>query len=123
MIIGVFARRDHPAGYGFGERAHGYVVVLVECADVAELRRVEENLDRHYQTPSRADGWYSGPMDLVATVTADGIAAISAVGHWDPRSGRYFGLRPSRSLGDNRFVACYTAAEVLEGAAPHARRE
>ena len=117
-IVGVFARPDHPVGYGFlrhGEtygQAHGYVVLFVRCADEEELEKTKQRLSieaysrpfygvepvqGHYYMYGWLGEWYGGRFDYLATVP-DGVE---------------FHNMPFVSLGDNRFVGLYEAKDVL----------
>lgn len=112
--VGVFARADHPQGWGFvapGEeygRAHGYVVLFVCCADMHELEMVAHRLARQdfvgkpgatYLTGALDPGgrqWFGGRFDWIATVPDV---------HLD--------RGPFMCRGDNRMVAVYDAPDVL----------
>jgi hypothetical protein len=122
-VIGVFARADHPQGYGYGPwtpqgvgRAHGYVVLLVTCRDDDELALCEERLrDTRYPfhgsiesgnySEGRLGEWFGGTFDLIAKLNASEHSIV--VGPWQPE--------PLLLLckGDNRFVGQFTAEEVL----------
>ncbi len=120
-MIAVYARSDHPPGYGYppregeaGGRAHGYVVLLVTCEDQDELDRVTtrlangwqgitaEQAQQHGYQGGQLSDWYGGKFDLVAQIIGPSEAWVGR-GY----SGRF------ASLGDNRFVGKYKAAEVL----------
>lgn len=104
-MIGVFARADHPEGYGTGKTAHGYVVVLVKCHYADQLNRVQRvlataGLPEPFGHPYP---WYGGRMDLVAVI-AGSDAAAELEGGFDNRR---------KSIGDNRFCGIYDASELL----------
>lgn len=133
MIL-LFARADHPMGYGFPvaatnpdgsvvrlagggvacvsqAKAHGYVVLAVECEVGDEAERVVAKMAQGFHgrtTGTYAEGylgdWYGGRFDCVAVVegTKDDISS------WPPEMNR-----DRVSYGDNRFFGVWTAAEVL----------
>lgn len=120
MVVGVFVRHSHPAGYGstspwkgeHGHRAHGYSVILVECETDDELAAVKQKL----AWPGLPEplghkwDWYGGAMDHVATL--EGNPPDSEVHVTMPFNEQGRGRRIS--VGDNRFVGVYKAAEILE---------
>lgn len=127
-MIGVFARADHPKGYGicrghiseYGHHqeaeAHGYVVVIVECKDMRELKDVMHVLQkREYadQKPlpgwdpwARGDAWYAGPYEFL-------WATDSPLGPTIDRYGNLIDLGVKPSYGDNRALAFLSAEEIL----------
>lgn len=138
MILGVFARANHPEGYGFcqgldmsqgaqhrGATAHGYVVVVVECAGWDELDAVKARLLRQdYGDPDpstgrkllpgfdpwkRGDKWYAGPYELVFAADVDAVAEAR------PMYGVPLTLGDRPQYGDNRAMAYLAASEVLDG--------
>lgn len=124
-MIAVFARNEHPPGYGMAawpsdqepsyahpaHRAHGYSVLLVDVADQAELEAVASKLMHEGLSEEKALGhqwpWYGGRFDHVATVHAPdgGVRVIY------PQAN--FTGKPRISKGDNRYVGVYKAAEIL----------
>lgn len=122
-VIGVFARANHPQGYGHGPwtpqgvgMAHGYVVLLVACRDDDVLALVEERLQDHrspfhgrFESGAYNEGhlgeWFGGQFELIAKVNAPEHSIV--VGPWQPE--------PLLMLckGDNRFIGQFTAEEVL----------
>jgi hypothetical protein len=121
-VIGLFARADHPKGWGYQcdaqgyGKAHGYVVLLVACRDDDELALVEERL-RDFRSPFHgrfesgpySEGylgeWFGGCFDLVAKLNAGEHSIV--VGPWQPEP------RLIICKGDNRLIAQFTAEEVL----------
>lgn len=117
-MTGLFARADHPFGYGYaitGEsmgKAHGFVVIAVECADDDELKHVRDKLafdgfegtgeSRNYGSGWMGE-WYGGKFDFVGILDGFRLAPGG------------FGEERFRSFGDNRYAGIYTAAEVLGG--------
>lgn len=128
MIVGVFCRVNHPAGYGGfpdvppdalaglredfyktqrGQRgelrsgAHGYVTLVVQCANMTELAAVETRLKFWFRWADRDDLWYGGTFDLVSSVEVPGALPATDGPEW-------------RSKGDNRAVALISAAYVLD---------
>lgn len=114
-LVGIFTRADHPPGWGYpprqdepGGRAHGYVVLYVECHGQEELERVAAVLASGFDglpVPQYSDGalspnghpWFGGRFECVGKAPAIDV-------------GKYrFQCR-----GDNRMVAFYTAREVLD---------
>jgi hypothetical protein len=109
-VVGVFARADHPHGWGFvtpGEhhgRAHGYVVLFVRCDDSAQLAQVAERLARQDFTGkpdtqySRGglSHWFGGRFELLATAPDVDVP-----------------YGPFSCRGDHRMIAVYDAADVL----------
>jgi hypothetical protein len=126
-MIAVFARNEHPPGYGLApwpsdqtpayahpvRRAHGYSVLLVEVADDEELKAVTDKLLLDGLPEEKALNhpwpWYGGHFDHVATVHApDGGARVI----YPTAKDSYVGdVRISK--GDNRYVGVYKAAEIL----------
>lgn len=136
-VIGVFARANHPVGYGgfYGKNyrgeddqtaAHGYVVVVVRCRDFDQLEAVrtvlgnqplgafDPSMGREYLVAfdpwGRGDKWYAGPYELV---WAAKVADVDEVRGMYPHSCSTVGDRPS--YGDNRAMAYLDASEVLIG--------
>jgi hypothetical protein len=118
-VIGVFARPNHPSGYGTGgdtRTAHGYVVILVRCKDDGELAAVQKRLstkglgDEHFGPANWWSTWYGGQMDLVAMLPkADQAVVVNpGWGYYIPRSDI-----TKASIGDNRYVAVIDAGEIL----------
>jgi hypothetical protein len=133
-LIAVFARANHPVGYGYGPwnngsgRAHGYVVIGVRCADQRQVQAVIDEIAKNgldapdrgrqiftdgrpkqrYQRSVWSDGvqrWYSGgPNDWDYLVTIAGERIAIS------DSDRF---NQSGSKGDNRFFSIYQADEVL----------
>lgn len=122
-VTGVFARSDHPQGYGMvrqGEiygRAHGYSVIYVRCADEAELAEVAKRLSLwnkpfhglqvHGYGNGQMGEWYGGLFDLIAIIPGHALKIAS----WQSKPDEE---QRFRSLGDNRFTGIYTAEEVLQ---------
>lgn len=119
-LVGLFARADHPPGYGFppregegGGRAHGYVVLMVRCKNRNQLGKVVSKLrDEPFygvREGGYADGklneWYGGKFDHIATFPDTDI---------DICPGAWALTQRFRSLGDNRFVGIFKAKEVLK---------
>jgi len=115
----LFAREDHPKGYGYADgTAHGYVVIAVLCNEeniekvVAKLGEYGEyneetgrskgweglKTDDKYYMGHLGD-WYGGQFDLIAVF--DGVGKLE-------NSERF------RSMGDNKFFGFYTSEEILE---------
>lgn len=126
MHAAVFARPDHPSGYGFqgpseesAPRAHGYVVVIVLFERDEELSEVQRLLQHPsgLRPPKQHvwDDWYGGHLDLLLVVRDIGSIERPLVGQMrtdDPQLARIetpLGL----SLGDNRFLGVYTASELV----------
>ena len=114
IMIGVFARPDHPPGYGMpgregenGLRAHGYIVVFVNCPDEQTLQRVRDKLrlDGLNEPFGHTYAWYGGRMDLVGVVPEGSMTQVLP----DP----WFIGHKRVSLGDNRFTGIYEATEIL----------
>lgn len=123
MITAVFARADHPHGWGFVDhegqgRAHGYVVLLVSCDTHVDVTNVERRLRHAFAGTDEKPlqyPWYGGMFDLVAMVeTPSPPGYFAAV---MDRAGR---AMTWRSYGDNRAAAWYTANEVLAAGVPRA---
>lgn len=108
MITGVFARANHPSGYGFpGGKAHGYSVISIRCEDEAELSEVKKYLQTNpfygiegklYSSGNMME-WYGGFFDLIATTESE----IEL----------YHSHERFVSFGDNRFAGIYEAADVF----------
>jgi hypothetical protein len=105
-IVGVFARSDHPKGWGSPYGAHGYVVLFVRCEDEQELTFVTVQMAKGFvgkPANSYAAGnltfWFGGSFDLLATVP-DVTLDWAAEKFW--------------CKGDNRFVGIYEAKDVLD---------
>jgi hypothetical protein len=109
----LFARADHPEGYGAADgTAHGYVVIAVLCKE-ENVNKVIDKLVYHvWEGLDQKDGkyyeghlgdWYGGKFDLLAMF--DGVGALEY-------SDRF------RSLGDNRYFGLYTDEEVLNSDSP-----
>ena len=141
-VIGIFCRTSHPAGYGgFPDvpsgapkdedakyrhwrkgpeqfaGAHGYVTLLIECADDDELQLVINQMSRKwFNWQDRNDLWYSGNFDFVCSITGGGRTGFSSftVGT-NYRTNYRRVIAPSwLSLGDNRALAYLMAEEALE---------
>lgn len=112
-MIGVFARANHPEGWGYpppesggpGGTAHGYVVVLVQCSSDRVLEAVKTKLAMGFAgvpADSYSQGdlgkWFGGQFDYLYSTPSD---ELDLVGH------------PFSCRGDNRFVGIYGADEVL----------
>lgn len=139
LVLGVFARPNHPEGYGqchgetnnYGQhvnaKAHGYIVVVVQCADWDELDAVKERLMRYdygefdpstgrkllpgFDPWRRGDYWYAGPYELVFSTEINDVLEVRGMNFYGvPLT---LGDRPS--YGDNRAMAYLDASEVLGG--------
>ena len=107
-MIGIYARANHPTGYGMADgEAHGYVVLLVRCQDRETVEAVSEKLARGFYgvkgetySVGHLGKWYGGSFDHLATLPGDEVED----GGLEQRF---------RSIGDNRFVGVYEADEVL----------
>jgi hypothetical protein len=116
VIVGIFARADHPEGWGFPIRkpdgtiasgtAHGYVVIFVRCPDEDTLGHVVNRLvQRPFYGDERSDqynagnlhGWFGGRFDYIATCPDVAVP-----------------MGPFACRGDNRMVAVYDAEDVLD---------
>jgi hypothetical protein len=112
---GVYARSDHPRGYGMADgTAHGYVTLFVSCLNETQLREVNLRLQTQpflgvTNTPSYqySNGylreWYGGRFDCIAQIPGKINPIVNPA-------------RPEHrfcSLGDNRFVGHFFADEVL----------
>jgi hypothetical protein len=122
-MIAVFARADHPRGYGFADgRAHGYSVVFVRCRNRREVAAVSKRMQdynhpfygleapdprQYYGSPaySHLSDWYGGRFELLAVVPGMKIDHATYGG----------AITESRfmSRGDNRYSGIFEAAEVL----------
>lgn len=115
-MIAVYARADHPKGYGFGDgRAHGYVVLFVRCKSRKEVEAVSKRLSQWnnpflgpqvepYYSNGRLGEWYGGLFELLAVLPGN---KIDHLGYGMFPHGRF------ASRGDNRFTGVYEAEEVL----------
>lgn len=116
MIFLLFARADHPEGYGFSgtTRAHGYAVLVVSCETVADTEAVKRRcaeapvfLSREATVSGFAghhlivDEWYGGRFDYIGAIA--GTYALN-------RNGSMFG---ESSYGDNRYFGIVDANTVL----------
>lgn len=126
MTWGIYARSDHPPGWGYAQRpgegygrAHGYVLLAVDCGDepvpghitdvpFGQLTvQLEGNANRE-QVAHGWDTWYGGDFDLVLTVEHRP--------HVEPD----WGSQRYRSIGDNRAVLVVGLAELRgSGAKAH----
>lgn len=131
-MIALFARANHPLGYGYGPwvsngtgRAHGYVVVGVRCRNRTQLRAVVAHVrDAGLDLPDEGRRIYPASQPekpYQRTVWAEGVVRWYSGGpnDWDylfmvpgntvewPAPNRY-------SRGDNRFVCVYEAKDVLD---------
>lgn len=139
LVLGVFARPNHPEGYGqcrgetnsFGQHvqagAHGYIVVVVQCCDWDELDAVKKPLLRQdygergptgdrkllpgFDPWKRGDKWYAGPYELVFGVEVSDLIEARAMNFY----GTPLALGDRPSYGDNRAMAYLDASEVLDG--------
>ena len=108
----LFARANHPNGYGYSDgRAHGYVVLAVKLDDPGQEEAVVRKMYEFYGINERSSygsgylwEWYGGSFELIAR-----CEEIAPSATW---AGRFW------SIGDNRFFGVYTAKEVLESNAP-----
>lgn len=134
MLVAIFARADHPEGWGFpqvdgfdAERgayyltkahapAHGYSVIAVRCGDQDELDAVCAQLRTQpflgiAEARSYGEGalgaWFGGRFDHILTLSAEQIELTGP----DQRVGRFF------CLGDNRCAMLFEAGEILSAAA------
>lgn len=116
-FVGVFCRRDHPAGYGnhadqpwpdsphykpnrepIGAGAHGYVALFIYASEIHIIHRVANEIEyKYWQWPKRQDDWYSGTFDLVS------IQEVVTC----PKSDFY------TPIGDNRAIAHIHAYTIL----------
>lgn len=116
-VVGIFARADHPEGWGMARNtAHGFVVIGVRCADADELQAVWRKLADGWSGIEGATTysagaldpnghrWFGGRFQLIATATDFEVISFSSA---SPRF---------NCLGDNRFVGVYEADEVLAAA-------
>lgn len=126
-MIGVFARADHPKGYGFADgRAHGYVILFVRCKSrkqVLDVLKVLTNwkkpflglgTDQYYNHGNLGE-WFGGnAFDLLAVLPGNKLDHMSGGyytgGGTQPAPGRFF------CRGDNRFTGIYEAGEILDQA-------
>lgn len=133
MIL-LFARSDHPLGYGFPQAvtdpdghplrlsnstvvygpqatAHGYVVIAVICSPGPEAEAVVARMAKGFKGKPRGTygegylgDWYGGRFDCVAVIEG-GEYDITG---WPPEYDQ-----KRRSIGDNRFFGVWHASEVL----------
>jgi hypothetical protein len=116
---GIYARSDHPPGYGYaprdgehGGRAHGYVLLAVESPNGEPL---PQNIYRapvgrlwHEQRdqPDGWDEWYGGDFDLVLRMeNRPEIHHPNGVAGQGPRG---------KSIGDNRAVLLTDLRQLRE---------
>ena len=108
MIL-LYARADHPSGYGMGDKAHGYSVLAITTQNWIETNAVKERMNKPFFNTSgdrteADDEWYGGDFDLIAVIEG-GSRILDYDGHeW-----------MKRSYGDNRFFGVFRAAEILGG--------
>lgn len=134
MLICLFARADHPPGWGYPKidsydqergayllsdpsaRAHGYSLVAVRCADdrqagevIGRMASGFHGLDGQGQyVHGHLGDWFGGSFDLVAKLRSESDIDMRLIPGADSRF---------VTAGDNRFIGIFDAAEVL-GAAP-----
>lgn len=136
-MIALFARSNHPQGYGFGGGAHGYVVVGVRCRTSAQRDRVVQHIaNEGFDLPDAGrtiypDGVpehrYARMIDMYnncrTASTGEHILRwySGGPGDWD----YLFTVKGNAvefawptlvqygSRGDNRFTLVYEAKEVL----------
>src|SRR5579862_9400307 len=116
-MIAIFARPDHPTGYGMsGNTAHGYSILIVECKDKDEVQKVTHKISRVAINipPERIDGWYGEIFDLIAILDCNISAELLQS---DIQT--IFPIGMCRSLGDNRSVAFYSAEYILNFQCQH----
>lgn len=118
-MIGVFARADHPKGYGLPDgRAHGYSMLFV-TGSRKQIRDCQERLQdfrkpfigplgKHYYSDGGLGEWYGGRFELLAVLPGDRVEHVH--GGDVHVTGQKF-----LSRGDNRFSGIFTAEEVLNG--------
>lgn len=141
-VLGVFARANHPVGYGFcqgvdmsegarhlGATAHGYIVVIVKCVDWDELRVVKDKLaeQRYEDDPDRPgrrrpmmppglDPWTRGDAWYAGPYEMVWAAAVTLEAYASMNlHGMPIALGERPSYGDNRALAYLEASEVLNG--------
>lgn len=122
-MIAVFARADHPKGWGMPEgRAHGYVTLFVRCEDDTELEDVRERLRRYPGWSGVGDdtdgywhgrldpgySWFGGQFDFVGSLPCETVELPHALERGPGGDADRF-----LCVGDNRFIGFYEAAEVL----------
>jgi hypothetical protein len=113
MVTGIFARADHPNGWG---NAHGYVVIAVECENLAQLAAVTSRLQRDpfYGRPlatsypggylgDEGHPWFAGRFDRI--LTTRGKVNVTPYGNQMPDT--------FACIGDQRFAGVFSAADVL----------
>lgn len=108
-MIAVFARPNHPKGYGYGETEHGYVIALVRCKSESQLASVKERLaNEGLPEPfGHTWPWYGGRLDLLAVLPGNRVLGAKHT---------LLPVRPGnekQSIGDNRYAGLYTAEELL----------
>lgn len=88
--------------------AHGYVVLMVRCANPVELANVTERLTRPFHgidgkgySDGKLTEWYGGRFDYLGCV------------YGEPSVAAYDARQRFVSKGDNRFVGVFEASEVL----------
>ena len=131
MVTGIFARADHPNGWG---NAHGYVVIAVECENLAQLAAVTSRLQRDpfYGRPlatsypggylgDEGHPWFAGRFDRI--LTTRGKVNVTPAGRFDrilTTRGKvnvtpYGNQMPDTfaCIGDQRFAGVFSAADVL----------
>lgn len=116
-VLGVFARANHPKGWGHEAGAHGYVIVVVECASWAQLDDVVFALGSYdykdgkplwgYDPWHRNDAWFAGPYELTWAAETDVHLARGQSKFHTMAIGQLW------SYGDNRAVAYMKAEDVL----------
>ena len=126
-MIAVFARANHPPGYGYPDgRAHGYSVVGVKCRGLAQVRRIIDHVARYgIDLPDTNDGRRIYPGDDVPEYRSVGAPDVTRWFSGGPHDWDYlFTVKGKRvpahaferngNRGDNRFVAVYKARDLLE---------
>jgi hypothetical protein len=103
------SHRDPP----YFDAAHGYVTLVVTCANTPQLERVTERLQRYWQWPDRGDTWYSGTFDRVWAVNALSLDDENRAMSKDMRGLHTFLPGEYRSYGDNRACAYLTYEQVM----------
>jgi hypothetical protein len=133
MYLCVFARADHPLGWGYPEiesydeelgsyilksangRAHGYSLLAVACANEDEREAVVSALGSgpflgFQESNQYADGnlgeWFGGRFDYVGCIEAEHLS-VHGPGSWYSPTQQFF------CFGDNRNFAVYQAQEIL----------
>ena len=105
MRLLIFARADHPEGWGFGKTAHGYVTIGILCSDEQEVNVVKEHVASHgiKLWGDHWDEWYGGTFDFLASFDVD-EASYQAQHGVENRECSY---------GDNRYWGLYRAEQLL----------